>query len=235
MSVNPFQPLLEIVVRRSTEIRACPDETHEGETDQFSRKRTSQLVCPKAQVLELPEVAEFRPEIGRLARARTVLLADNQLEGRIPPEIGLRLVSADTLYLSRNNLSGPIPKEVGNLESLVTLALFENQLTGPLPASLGNLKRLEELILSDNRIDGPLPGEISEMTSLKYFSISRNRVSGPIPPRARPASRVDIPGPLREWPFRTDPPGNRRHPHSREPESLLRSRTERALAPRPHS
>ena len=110
-----------------------------------------------------------------------MLLADNQLEGRIPPEIG-GLVSADTLYLSRNNLSGPIPNEVGNLESLVTLALFENPLTGPLPASLGNLKRLEELILSDNRIDGPLPGEIGEMTSLAYFSISRNRVSGPLPP-----------------------------------------------------
>ena len=110
-----------------------------------------------------------------------MLLADNQLKGRIPPEIG-GLVSADTLYLSRNNLSGPIPNEVGNLESLVTLALFENQLTGPLPASLGKLKRLEELILSDNRIDGPLPGEIGEMTSLAYFSISRNRVSGPIPP-----------------------------------------------------
>ena len=52
-------------------------------------------------------------------------LADNQLNGTIPPEIG-NLTSLTSLEFNKNNLSGNIPSEIGNLSSLTWLGFSNN-------------------------------------------------------------------------------------------------------------
>ena len=44
-------------------------------------------------------------------------LADTQLSGSIPTEIGL-LTQLDEIWLESNDISGPIPTEIGNLSQL---------------------------------------------------------------------------------------------------------------------
>ncbi len=47
-------------------------------------------------------------------RVITLNLNNNELSGRIPPELG-NLTRLQTLYLYSNDLSGPIPVEIGDL------------------------------------------------------------------------------------------------------------------------
>ena len=68
-------------------------------------------------------------------------LADNQLNGEIPPELG-NLTSLESLNLPFNELSGEIPSGVGSLTNLKSLNLSRNGLTGEIPTELGNLTNL---------------------------------------------------------------------------------------------
>ena len=68
-------------------------------------------------------------------RVNGLLLDDNQLTGKIPPELG-SLANLEWLLLYNNQLTGTIPAELGRLTNLTVLRLSGNQLTGCVPASL---------------------------------------------------------------------------------------------------
>ena len=121
-------------------------------------------------------------------------LSNNNLTGRIPPELG-KLTALEVLHLHTNQLSGRIPPEIGQLTSLTTLHLYDNQLSGPIPdlSSLTSLTalRLGYLSVGGNRLSGPLPTKpdpsdpgsrvIALPTSLTTLHLSTNQLSGPIP------------------------------------------------------
>ena len=79
-------------------------------------------------------------------------LADNQLSGEIPAELG-SLINLQDLWLGENQLSGEIPPELGNLARLNVLLLTDNQLSGEIPPDLGNLTNLEWLFLGNNPVE----------------------------------------------------------------------------------
>ena len=83
-------------------------------------------------------------------------LADNQLTGSIPPDLG-SLTYLNTLNLSVNQLTGEIPAGMGNLTNLLHLSLKDNRLTGSIPPYLGNLTRLRSMHLSVNQLTGCIP------------------------------------------------------------------------------
>jgi hypothetical protein len=61
------------------------------------------------------------------------------------------------LDLAENNLVGTIPQEIGNLRKLHALNLERNRLSGGIPTTLGQLGDLEWLTLLGNQLSGLVP------------------------------------------------------------------------------
>ena len=113
-------------------------------------------------------------------RVTELILPDNGLIGKIPPELG-ELTHLERLDLAMNRLSGEIPVELGSLSNLQELALFKNQLRGAVPPELGRLSNLLNLRLDFNRLSGELPPELSMLSKLTGFEILENQLRGEVP------------------------------------------------------
>ncbi len=137
-------------------------------------------------------LAEWRgvgvDEHGRVVE---LLLWDNGLAGRLPPELG-DLAHLEYLRLSDNGLTGAIPSEFGDLSGLAHLALDGNALSGRLPPELGDLPTLEELRVENNALSGPLPPELGGLASLRGLGLTGNpRMSGPLPAELTSLGRLE--------------------------------------------
>ena len=71
-----------------------------------------------------------------------------------------------SLRLSQNNMTGRIPPELGSLPYLFRLSIVGSELTGPVPAELGNLSQLVELDLGYNQLTGELPQTLANVNGL---------------------------------------------------------------------
>ena len=127
-------------------------------------------------------------------RVTVLHLDNNNLSGRIPPELGyLTGLNLTDLNLSNNQLSGPIPSELGDLDNLQILDLSHNDLRGSIPAELGNLTSLTYLNLSHNDLTVPIPPselddrpglhilDLGGLTNLQILDLSNNQLTGLIP------------------------------------------------------
>ncbi len=119
-------------------------------------------------------------ELGNLSNLVALGLWDNQLSGSIPSELG-NLSNLVALGLQGNQLSGSIPSELGNLSNLMGLGLWDNQLRGSIPSELGNLSNLEVLFLSDNQLSGAIPSELGNLSNLTRLALSGNQLRGCVP------------------------------------------------------
>ncbi len=89
----------------------------------------------------------------------------------------------DYLYLRDNNLVGRIPPELGGLDRLFILGLSGNSLSGPIPAELSKFNNLRDLYLGRNPgISGRIPPELGYTGGLQYLSLDQTILFGPIPP-----------------------------------------------------
>jgi Leucine-rich repeat (LRR) protein len=126
---------------------------------------------------EIPGIA-----INKLVHLEVLSLANNQLSGNIPSEIGL-LVNLKKLYLHSNKeISGMIPKELGGLINLQVLHIYNTKISGAIPKELGQLKNLETLTLYYNNLTESIPRELGKLTNLKFLYLGSNRLEGSIPP-----------------------------------------------------
>ena len=107
-------------------------------------------------------------------------LQNNNLKGRIPPELGI-LEDLRALNLSLNELTGSIPPEIASLRYLHTVELSHNELAGSIPPEIASLSSLRTLNLSDNDLTGSVPAELGQLENLAYLSFSNNSLQGSIP------------------------------------------------------
>ncbi|KAE9446810.1 hypothetical protein C3L33_21267, partial [Rhododendron williamsianum] len=120
-------------------------------------------------------------ELGNLTNLREIYLGYyNVFEGGIPKEFG-KLVNLVHMDISKCELDGPIPRELGNLNSLDTLFLHTNLLSGSIPKELGNLTGLVNLDLSINALTGEVPNELVSLQQLRLVNLFMNRLHGSIP------------------------------------------------------
>ena len=114
-------------------------------------------------------------------RVTSIELAENQLSGEIPSELG-NLYNLQSLDLGRNDLEGKIPAELSNLTNLTWLSLSGNQLIGEIPVEeLVKLPNLKTLWLGDNLLEGEIPLELGNMAKLKTLGLGGNELTGQIP------------------------------------------------------
>ncbi len=75
------------------------------------------------------------------------------------------------LDLDDNNLSGRIPPELGDLSLLRSLNLFGNRLSGKIPPELGKLSKLQSLSLGGNRLGGCIPEGLSHVPRIDISAL----------------------------------------------------------------
>ena len=143
------------------------------------------LSCSHGHVVELNladnQLSGTIPaQLGNLTALQELNLRSNQLSGSIPPELG-NLSQLRHLFLNGNQLSGSIPPQLGNLTALQELDLGSNQLSGSIPPELGNLSQLRMLYLYINQLSGNIPSQLGNPTGLWYLALNDNQLSGSIP------------------------------------------------------
>lgn len=121
------------------------------------------------------------PEIGQFQHLVGLSLFGNRISGSIPPELG-DLSKLRSLYLDGCLIYGTIPPELGQLTGLVHLSLSGNSLSGSIPPELGQLTNLIALTLSGNELTGAIPPELGNLKNLDRMFLSNNALTGPIPP-----------------------------------------------------
>ena len=121
------------------------------------------------------------PELGDLVDLRHLNLSDNELGGGIPIELG-HLKNLRELHLHNNDLTDGIPPYLGNLEELRELHLHNNDLNDNIPSALGNLDSLRELSIHSNDISGEIPPELGNLAQLRRLNLNHNDLTGHIPP-----------------------------------------------------
>lgn len=103
-------------------------------------------------------------------------LANTQLTGTIPSDLGKCLSLIDLNIFSNGLLEGVIPSELGNLSSLETLQLAATKVDGQIPSDLGNLDSLKTLLLDLTRLSGVMPDEICALRSGNLTSLTSDCV-----------------------------------------------------------
>ncbi|KAG9456754.1 hypothetical protein H6P81_001262 [Aristolochia fimbriata] len=113
----------------------------------------------------------------KLGELKVLILADNRLEGELPP-IESSLLHLD---LRSNAFSGELPQLPSTLRYLCASG---NGLGGPLSRLPASLPDLEFLDLSMNEFDGPIPAALfgGGFPLLSTVMLQRNNLSGQIPP-----------------------------------------------------
>ncbi|KAJ6419003.1 hypothetical protein OIU84_029164 [Salix udensis] len=106
--------------------------------------------------------------------ASVVVIANNNLEGCLPPSIANSADSLEELLLINTSLTGCLPPEVGYLYKLKVLDVSYNKIVGPIPYSLSGLAHLEQLNLAHNLMTGIVPQGVCILPNLANFTFSYN-------------------------------------------------------------
>ncbi|KAK7343687.1 hypothetical protein VNO77_12625 [Canavalia gladiata] len=108
-----------------------------------------------------------------------LILGNNLINGSIP--ISLCQTQLDNLDLSKNNLSGDIPNCWKDNQGWEEINLSSNKLSGVFPSSFGNLSSLTWLHLNKNSLQGRLPASLRNLKQLLILDVGENQLSGTIP------------------------------------------------------
>ena len=85
-----------------------------------------------------------------------------------------KLTSLQECYLRDNQLEGKLPTQMGSLgASLRYFDARENQFTGKIPTQVGKLTSLRHFYLTRNHFSGAIPSEIGLLDNLSKFRVGK--------------------------------------------------------------
>ncbi|RXH98645.1 hypothetical protein DVH24_010970 [Malus domestica] len=116
----------------------------------------------------------------KFPKLESLYLAENHLNGTIPPSIG-NLKNLLLLSLRSNQLSGEFPQEWSLLTDIMILDAAYNNLSGKLPSSMGALGSLFMLKMNNNNLEGEIPQSLENCTCLRNIDLGDNKFTGKIP------------------------------------------------------
>ncbi|KAK9153563.1 hypothetical protein Sjap_001043 [Stephania japonica] len=114
-------------------------------------------------------------------------MAENNLHGNLPQDMGHTLPNLTELYLGGNKFSGTIPKSLANASWLRNLELSSNNFVGRVPKSLGSLQNLNRINLESNHLGSGKEGDLDFITSLtncknlQLLALDNNLLGGVLP------------------------------------------------------
>jgi Leucine-rich repeat (LRR) protein len=112
----------------------------------------------------------------------TITLADQQLQGTLPSEIG-NFTKLQSMHIGHSKgLTGTLPAAIGRLTELVSLEISRNSLTGTVPTTLSSLQSLRTLLLFGNNLLGTIPEFVCSIASLHGLDFSFNEMTASVPP-----------------------------------------------------
>ncbi|PIM98188.1 Serine/threonine protein kinase [Handroanthus impetiginosus] len=112
-----------------------------------------------------------------LSHLKLIFLNNNNLNGIIPAAFFSNCTLLQNVDFSQNELTGKIPPEIGNCVNLWNLNLYSNQLSGEIPVSLANATGILSLDVENNSISGELPSDtFSKFNDLLYLHLSDNHM-----------------------------------------------------------
>jgi len=166
------------------------------------------VTCSGSEVISLSVannnlVGSLPSEIGQLTSlVSTLKLNGNSLIGTIPSQIGLLSLLSSNLYLNSNDFTGFIPSQIGQLTAMQSFFWFNsNSLSGTVPSELGRMTSMvTRFILYSNDLSGSLPsqlGLLSLMTSYMYIYV--NDFSGSLPSQLGQMTSME-----KQWNVRTN-------------------------------
>ncbi|XP_077232675.1 uncharacterized protein LOC143870049 [Tasmannia lanceolata] len=126
--------------------------------------------------------------IYNLSSISSLSLAENQLHGSLPPDMGLSLPNLQWLLMDVNLFTGPIPVSLCNASRLSILMFSNNSFSGFLPMNLGSLQDLYALSIGGNQLgsrgksnDMIFLTSLTNCSDLHYLSLDCNYLSGSLP------------------------------------------------------
>ena len=141
---------------------------------QAKKKRAVPFFALDCQYWEGVSIKRWERRVGGLVLER------NNLEGELPTDALVKLISLDTLILPGNDVFGTL-QGLGQLTALTDLDLAENRFTGEVPSELGEVNQLTHVNLSNNELEGQLPASLQNLSQLRVLQLRANALEGPIP------------------------------------------------------
>ncbi|CAN6878760.1 unnamed protein product [Brassica oleracea] len=140
-------------------------------------------------------------EISSLKSLRSLVLANNEFNGRVPdlrglsnlqelnldgnklgPDVVTSLASnLITVSLKNNSFGSNLPEQIKKLNKLQSLDLSSNKFVGSIPRFLFSLPSLQNLTLAQNLFSGSLPNSSLCSSKLRLLDVSRNLLTGKLP------------------------------------------------------
>ncbi len=122
-------------------------------------------------------VGKIPPEIRYLKNMMFVNMSRNGITG-IPDEIGE--ISIYELALTNNSITG-LPEDMGVFNNIKLLSLGNNPLNCEIPESIGALTDVSNLSMGSCGLYGAIPESIGSMSNLRVLDLSENELTGAIP------------------------------------------------------
>ena len=128
---------------------------------------------------------------------RSLVLSNNDLQGLLPPELGL-LTGLDVVKFAGNALHGTIHTDIwASWSQVQVLDLYSNRFTGQLSTTLGSFMNLRILSAGSNSFTGSIPTDLGFSTSITDLDLTDNLLSGTISPEIalyRKLRSIDLSG-----------------------------------------